>query len=228
MTHTKYTSKTWRSRGHTKNQIPRLYKITHNTHTIFDEKRRRGYLKSIGTNFQLHMTELEHEWRTQATTVLPQPNSELSLKLLHKLLTHNIHKIKHISLPNGISLMLPKDFQTYYKTPTKLEKTALHIVEQLICHPSCNQNYPNPCNRHPQARILKENYISENNTLTSRIQKNPPPQSTHQHNKNPLRFPIQTISNHKINEIKDKYKITKKINTYLCQWSLQNNTTYNK
>ena len=28
--------------------------------------------------------------------------------------------------------------------------------------------------------------------------------------------------------MKDKYKITKIFNTYLCQWTLQNNTIYNK
>ena len=45
---------------------------------------------------------------------------------------------------------------------------------------------------------------------------------------NPLRYPIQTILNHKVHETKDKYKITKKYTTYLCQWSLQNNITYHK
>ena len=68
------------------------------------------------------MTELEQEWRTQATTQLPQLDNGTSLKLLHKLLAHNIHNIKHISLPNGTNLMSPKDFRKYYKTPTKLEK----------------------------------------------------------------------------------------------------------
>ena len=86
------------------------------------------HLKNIETNFQLYKTELEQEWRTQATTVLPQLNIELFLKILHKLLIQNIHKIKHISLPNNTNLMSPKDFQTYYITPTKLEKTALHIA----------------------------------------------------------------------------------------------------
>jgi hypothetical protein len=92
-----------------------------------------AHLKSKEANFQLHETELETEWKSQATTILPQLNNELSLKLLYKFLTQNIHKIKHISLPNGTHLMSPTDFQTYYKTPTKLIKNALHIAEQLFC-----------------------------------------------------------------------------------------------
>jgi hypothetical protein len=80
------------------------------------------HLKSLEANFQLHTTELEQEWITNATTELPHLNIKLSLKLLHKLLIHNIHKIKHITLPNGTHLMSHEDFQTYYKTPTKLEK----------------------------------------------------------------------------------------------------------
>ena len=53
---------------------------------------------------------------------------------------------------------------------------------------------------------------------------NPPPYIIN----NPLKFPIYNILNHKSIETKDKYKITIKYNTYLCQWSLQNNTVYNK
>ena len=33
---------------------------------------------------------------------------------------------------------------------------------------------------------------------------------------------------HKSNVSNDKYKITKKYNTYLCQWTLENKITYNK
>ena len=196
------------------------------------------HLKSIESSFQLHIMELELEWKKQAIALTPQLNNELSIKLLHKLLTHNIQKIKHISLPNGTTLMSPKDFQTYYKTPTKLEKNALHIAEKKFCHQSCNQQCPNPCNRHPQARTLKTQHISINRDLTPKIHENPLhqplPQQPHQPNpppniiKNPLKFPIQIILKHKSNETKDKYKITKKFNTYLCQWTLQNNTTYNK
>ena len=184
------------------------------------------------------MTELEQEWRTQATAQLPQLNNETSIKLLHNLLTHNIQKIKHISLPNGITLMSPKDFKTYYNTPTKLEIKALQIAEQFFCHQSCNQNCPTPCNRYPQARTLKTKYISDNNELTPRMSEDPlrlplPPQPEQPNpppniKNNPLKFPIQIILKHKIKETKDKYKIAIKTNTYLCQWTTQNNTTYNK
>ena len=67
------------------------------TRTLFLMKMEGGvHLKSIEENFQLHMTELELEWRSHAIVELPHLNPKLSLKLLHKLLTHNIHKIKHI------------------------------------------------------------------------------------------------------------------------------------
>ena len=133
--------------------------------------------------------------------------------------------------------MSPKDFQIYYKTPIKLEKNALHIAEQLFCHPSCNLNCANPCNRHPQNRTLKTKYISDNRELTPRITDNPLHPSPTQQTQHPtppsniknnlLRHPIHIILDHKNNETKDKDKITKKYTTYLCQWSLQN-TTYHK
>jgi hypothetical protein len=192
------------------------------------------HLKSIEKNFQLQATELELEWKARSTIILPQLNPKLSTKLLHKLLIHNIHKIKHISMPNGTDLMSPKDFQTYYKTPTKLNKNALNIVEQLFCHPRCNQNCSNTCSRHPQARTLIDKYISENSELTPNIPINPIPQPTPQQRNpptniknNPLKFSINAILNHKTNETKDKYKIITKYNTYLCQWTTQNNVTYN-
>jgi hypothetical protein len=124
--------------------IPR---ITHNdctrspiTRTLYLMKKEGGtHFKSLEANFQLHTTEFEQEWITNATTELPHLNPKLSLKLLHKLLLHNIHKIKHITLPNGTHLMSHKDFQTYYKTPTKLEKNAINIAEQLFCHTKCDQ-----------------------------------------------------------------------------------------
>ena len=133
------------------------------------KKEGRAHLKNIEANFQLHTTELEHEWRIQATIELLQLKPELSLKLLHKLLTRNIQKIKHISLPNGTNLMSPKHFQIYYKIPTKLKKTAPHIAEQFFCQQSYNQNCPNSCTRHPQARTLKTRYILENKEITPRV-----------------------------------------------------------
>ena len=43
-----------------------------------------------------------------------------------------------------------------------------------------------------------------------------------------MRFPIRTIINHKTITTKDKYQISKKYNTYLCQWIDSNHITYNK
>jgi len=76
---------------------------------------------------------------------------------------------KHITLPNGTNLMSPKDFKTYYQNPTKLEKNALKIAEQLFCYPSCTQNCPNRCQTptttHTQRKIhIKQSRINTKNT----------------------------------------------------------------
>ena len=125
-----------------------------------------AYLKSIEKNFHLNQTELEKEWRT--TTVLPHLNPKLSLKLLHKFITLNIHTIKQISLPNDTHLMSPEEFKIYYKSPTKLEISALNIATQLFCTPSCRQNCHIPCLNHTQTRTLKTQYISKNRELRPR------------------------------------------------------------
>ena len=194
------------------------------------------HLKSIEANFHLHQTELEKEWKT--TTELPHLNPKLSLKLLHKLMTLNIHTIKQISLPNGTNLMSPEDFKIYYKTPTKLEISALKIATQLFCNPTCNQNCPTPCPIHIQTRTLKTQYISENRELLPRIVERPihytPPQQPQYPSpptniiNNPNKFPIEIIISHKLKKTKDKYKIIKNFNTYLCQWTLRDQTIYNK
>ena len=61
------------------------------TRTLFLLKKEGGiHLKSIEQNFQLQMTELESEWRAQAIMEIPELTQQISLKLLHKLLAHNI------------------------------------------------------------------------------------------------------------------------------------------
>jgi hypothetical protein len=89
------------------------------------KKAGRIHLKSTNPNFLLYMTKLEQEWRAQATSELPHLNPALLLKLLHKLLIHNIYKIQHITLTNRTNLMSSDVFKTYHKTPSKLEKNAL-------------------------------------------------------------------------------------------------------
>ena len=65
------------------------------TRTLFLLKKEGGiHLKSIEQNFQLQMTELESEWRAQAIMEIPELTQQISLKLLHKLLAHNIQKNK--------------------------------------------------------------------------------------------------------------------------------------
>ncbi len=136
--------------------------------------------------------------------------------------------------------MSPEDFKIYYQNSTKLEKSALNIAEKLFCYPNCTQECPNPCQRHPQPHTLKERYISNNQEMTPRIPENPlhlllpqqpqpqPPTPPSNVKNNPIWFPIYTITNHKTHKTKDKHKITKIYNTYLCQWTLQNNITYNQ
>jgi len=134
--------------------------------------------------------------------------------------------------------MSAANFKTYHKTPTKLEISALNIATQLFCNAVCNQNCPTPCPNHTQNQTLKTQYISENRELHPRTiegpihpptsqqtqQPHPPPNITN----NPNKFPIHAIIDHKLKETKDKYKITKNYNTYLCKWILQNHTTYFK
>ena len=134
--------------------------------------------------------------------------------------------------------MAPEDFKNYYKTPSKLEKNALQIAEQLFCYPRCTPNCLNNCAIHPPARPLKTKYVSNNQYIVPSTPNNPPqapnPQLQYHPNRpphitnNPIIFGINIIIDHTINISKIKNKITKKYNTYLCQWVLENNITYNK
>ena len=157
---------------------------------------------------------------------------------LHKLLLHNIYEIKHITLPNGTNLMTQEDFKNYYIKPTKLIKQALNIAEQLFCYPRCNPNYQNPCDNHHPPRTLKEEYITPDHNIEPRTIETPihpptpshPPQPLPPPNikNNPTRYPIHVILDHKEIKTKDKYKIKKIYQTFLCQWNLPNNIIYNK
>ena len=108
------------------------------------------------------------------------------------------------------------------------------IAKQLFCHSDCNQDCPIHCPNHTQTRTLKEQYISDNRNLNTRTTETPvqiTPQYSHPPLyiiQNPKKFSIYNIINHKLNKTKDKYKITKKYTSYLCQWITQNHTTYNK
>ena len=163
-----------------------------------------AYLKSIEADFHLNKTELEKEWRT--TTEMPHLNPKLSLILLHKFITLNIHSIKQISIPNGTNLMSTEEFEKYYKNPTKLEISTLNIVAQLFCQSPCNQNCPTPCPIHIQTKILKTQYISDHRELHPRLieeslHPTPPlqpqyPNSSIKIINNPSKFPIHTIISH--------------------------------
>ena len=187
-------------------------------------------------NFPLNVTPTEQLWCHLSETQLPQINPTQTFKYLHKLLLQNIHEIKHITLPNGTILMLHEEFKYYYITPTKLIKQALDIAVQLFCHPKCNPTCLNPCTNHHLPCTLKEEYISRDHYIEPRSIESPihPPMPPHplqpkpplNIKNNPTRYPIHSIIDHKEIKNKDKYKITKKYQTFL--YNLPNNIIYNK
>ena len=209
------------------------------TRTLFlIKKTSETHLCSNIDNFPLKATPLEQIWCQLSITQLPQINPIQILKFLHKLLLQNIYEIKHIILPNGINLMSQEDFKFFYTKPKKLIKQAVDIAKQLFCHPRCNPNCRNPCNNHHPPRTLKKEYIILDHNIEPRIAEShthppmpphpPQPLSSPNIKNNPIRHPIQSILNHKEIKTKDKYKITKKYQTFLCQWNLPNSIIYNK
>ena len=134
--------------------------------------------------------------------------------------------------------MSQKDFKNFYTKPTKLIKQALDIAEQLFCYLRCNPNYQNPYDNHHPPHTLKKEYITLDHNIEPRTTETPIPSSMPPHppqplsppniKNNPLRYPIHSILDHKEIKTKDKYKITKEYQTFLCQWNLPNNIIYNK
>ena len=72
-------------------------------------------------------------------------NHKTSLKLLQKLLLHNIIRLEEIIMPNSITLMNQDDFKMYHSNHTKSNKSALNIAIQLFCQPSRHQICQIPC-----------------------------------------------------------------------------------
>ena len=134
--------------------------------------------------------------------------------------------------------MTQEDFKNYHIKPTKLIKQALDIAEQLFCYPQCNPNCQNPCDNHHPPHTLKEEYKTLDHNIEPRTIEDPihppmpphPPQPLPPLNikNNPTRYSIHSILDHKETKTKDKYKITKVYQSFLCQWSLPNNIIYNK
>ena len=207
------------------------------TRTLFLLKHKAGvHLKSTINNFLLNPSPLETTWMHEAQ-MLPGLNPDISLKLLHKLLVHNIITLDQITLPNGTTLMNPDEFKIYHSSPSKLIRSALNIATQLFCHPLCNQ-CPIPCQQHPPPRSLKNKYIIRQNNIlpqsptapihppNSHILPLPPPPNDML--KNPQQFPIHKILDHKQKQSKDHNGIKRTVTSYLCQWTTTNNLTYNK
>ena len=144
------------------------------TRTLFLIKKARGaHFRSNIDNFPLKATPLEQIWCQLSTIQLPQINPTQTLKLLHKLLLHNIYEIKHITLSNGINLMTQEDFKKIYTKPTKLIKQALDIAKQLFCYPRCNPTCQTPCDNHHPPCTLKEEYITLVHNIEPRTTETP-------------------------------------------------------
>ena len=207
------------------------------TRTLFLLKHKAGvHLKSTINNFLLTPSPLETAWMQEAQN-LHGLNPCISLKLLHKLLIHNITTLDQITMPNGTTLMNSDEFKIYHSTPSKLIQSALNIAYQLFCHPICNQ-CPQPCPQHHSPRSLKDKYILRHHTILPHpltapvhppnriIPPLPPPPKDML--KDPRQFPINKILDHKQNQSKDHNGIQKTVTSYLCQWTTTNNNTYNK
>src|SRR6202022_304265 len=84
------------------------------TRTLFLLKHKAGvHLKITINNFLLTPSTLETAWM-QEVQMLHGFNPNTSLKLLHKLLIHNITTLDQITMPNGTILMNPDEFKIYH------------------------------------------------------------------------------------------------------------------
>ena len=135
------------------------------TRTLLLLKDKSGvHLKSTINNFLLNPSPLETAWMQEAQ-MLQGLNPNTSLKLLHKLLVHNIITLYQITMPNGTTLMNPNEFKVYHSTPSKLVHSALNIANQLFCHPLCNHECPLSCQHHHPPRSLKNKYIIRHHNI---------------------------------------------------------------
>jgi hypothetical protein len=134
--------------------------------------------------------------------------------------------------------MNPRDFETYYTTPIKLVKTTLLTLEHLICHPGCIPPCLHPCRIHHPLRTLLPQYVIPNHLIYP-LQRPPPlhpillPHPIHHRpphyiTQNLTQHPINWIIDHKEHRTLDNNKVAKKCISYLCQWTLPHQQTYNK
>ena len=208
------------------------------TRTLFLLKHKAGvHLKSTINNFQLNPSPLKIAW-TQEAQELHGLSPNTSLKLLHKLLVHNIITLDQITMPNGTTLMNSGKFKIYHSNPSKLIKSALNIANQLFCHPPCDQECPLTCQHHHPPRSLKTKYTIRHHNILPHLPTppihppNPPipylPPPPNNMIKNPRQFSIHKILDHKQRQSNDPNGIKRTVTSYLCQWTITNNNTYNK
>ena len=98
-------------------------------HSFYSNTKAEVHLKSTINNFLLNPSPLETAW-IQEAQMLPSLNPNISLKLLHKLLVHNIITLDQITLPNGITLMNQDEFKIYHSTSSTFIQSALNIATQ--------------------------------------------------------------------------------------------------
>ena len=199
------------------------------TRTLYLLKTTNGaHLKSTLQKFPLLPTPLETQW-LQQTQNLPTSTPTTSLKYLHNLILHNITELKHITHSNGTRLMTNDEFKTHYVPPTKTTKAALNQARILFCEPP----RPNQC-----PNTLKDAYQIPTRHINTRPRNHnihPPPPPPPEYPKPPphilknyTQFPLHSIIKDRSHTHKDKNKITKEYTSYLCQWILPNESTYNK
>jgi hypothetical protein len=102
------------------------------TRTLFLLKHKAGvHLKSTIDNFLLTPSSLETAWMQEAQ-MLHGLNPNTSLKLLHKLLIHNITTLDQITMPNGTTLMNKEEFKIYHSTQ------GCFFTRSLTCLGTCS------------------------------------------------------------------------------------------
>jgi hypothetical protein len=86
------------------------------TKILFLLKKEAGvHLKSTMDNFIFNTSPIENVWMTKAQNLHGLYHTT-SLKLLQKLLLHNIMELGQITLPNGLNIMSPNDFKNIILT----------------------------------------------------------------------------------------------------------------
>jgi hypothetical protein len=190
------------------------------------------HIESFNPNLPINPTSLEITWITQARDH-PDITIHSIHKFLQKLLQYQITSLAQITLPDGLHLMSPIDFQSHYTKPSKIIGQALAMAARIFYYPPCPVPCLHHCITHHAPNTLLQQFQTQANDLIPPTTQpapynpptysRPPPQSLH----NRHQYPISSILQHRHKTHLDKYGALKTVTTYLCQWSLPNGTLYN-